>query len=782
MANDNVIDQLSLQIDANANAAIRNLSKMQSQLRNLARDVGRVGAASRSLSSFSNSIRSIGTIKKSTVDNLEKIAKLDFSKLSGKNVDINFRITGADAAERMKYALRDAEKVIDSSKISDKIAKAFMIEGKDAFKLQDQVSGAFKKLASGDEKGYSQAFNGIMETVIQTGNIARKDFDNSVSHIQSEYTSLVSYLRSHPILIPSVVKNKKKWFEDLGIKDDEYMQRAYLSKDGTGIDKMLDDLKRAAPNIMSGFDESVKDLQMIKNLFDLILAKKEQLGEQASFRSLTGAEEENAVSTLMNTVSNIRDKALGSFNAAKNASMRESANKIPLDVSVDPVRIRYKIEDALEEATKQEFELPLKFDFTKLRLNLKKSIVDGVADVDTGSLGMLSENIQNIARSMTELATSNPNESGVTSLVNAIKRLSDVDTSKFSAETFAALTDGVSKIAGLKDISSGVSRLVSALARLASAGDKTQTTANSLPKLGDAIKSVMGGLSSMGGLPAELNAFVSSLAQLASAGNKTSATASQLGELGTAVKNFITTLSGAPEVSENILQMANSLAQLASAGGKAGTSARTINNAVSKVGKGSGSAVNRITALKNIVNDLGNVFRRVGSWIGSSASKIVSSLSNIKGAGISLNGATNSIKNMIGAMIGFRGITGLVNVGKQVLTLGGNLTEIDHIVESVFGDMAQYVDTWSKTAIEKFGIASQAAKQYSGTLSAMFQASGLTQKDAGIMGVRLTELAGDLSAFYNIDTETAFKKIQSGMAGMVRPLREHKRAFAQKCA
>lgn len=30
----------------------------------------------------------------------------------------------------------------------------------------------------------------------------------------------------------------------------------------------------------------------------------------------------------------------------------------------------------------------------------------------------------------------------------------------------------------------------------------------------------------------------------------------------------------------------------------------------------------------------------------------------------------------------------------------------------------------------------------------------------------------DLSAFYNIDTETAFKKIQSGMAGMVRPLRD----------
>ena len=127
---------------------------------------------------------------------------------------------------------------------------------------------------------------------------------------------------------------------------------------------------------------------------------------------------------------------------------------------------------------------------------------------------------------------------------------------------------------------------------------------------------------------------------------------------------------------------------------------------------------------------------------------------------------------MIGAMIGFQGITGFANLLKQTVELGANLTEIDHIIESVFGDHASYVDTWAKNAITQFGIAEHSAKQYAGVLSSMFQASQIGYKDAGKMAMDLVGLAGDLSAFYNIDTETAYNKIRSGMAGMVRPLRD----------
>lgn len=276
----------------------------------------------------------------------------------------------------------------------------------------------------------------------------------------------------------------------------------------------------------------------------------------------------------------------------------------------------------------------------------------------------------------------------------------------------------------------------------------------------------------MGGLPAELNAFVGSIAQLASAGNKVGTTAEHLVTLGENLRKFINDVSQAPQVSQNIIDMTSAMAQLAQAGGKAGTAARSINKGVGSVAEDSGKANNKMKLLTAIVDDLGKAFQKSAGFIKQGASHIVNSLKQLKSAGNGLSGATQSIKNMIAAMVGFRGVQGLVNLSKQVMELGANMTEIDHIVESVFGNMAGVVDNWSKTAITQFGIAEHSAKQYAGTLSAMFQASGIGYQNAGLMGIKLTELAGDLSAFYNIDTETAFKKIQSGMAGMVRPLRD----------
>lgn len=784
MANDNVIDELSLKIDASADSAIRNISKMQSQLRNLARDIGRVGAASKTLSSFSSSIRNIGSIKQSTINQLNTISKMDFSNLDGKTINITVKVTGADKLERLGLAMKDAERAIDANKISEKLKKAFELDDNVADKVKKQLTGAFKSLGKGDEKGYMAGFNDVMGSLVDSGSVALSEFDNYTSMIKSEYMSLVKYLKDNPLLIPKDVTNKSKFFEDL--KATDYQRRTFFSAQGTGIDtrdrKKLTDM---APNLLSGFDFGADDKTQIDNLFKVLSEARALMSKRISLKDafdIDGGTQ--AMSVMMQNVNDMRDKTLATFNNAKDKSMRESANKIPIDVSVDPVRIRHHIEDALAEATKNEFELPLKFDFSKLRLDLKNTIVDSVQGIDAGALGSLTSSVQGIAKSMTDIAASNPKDSGVTTLVNSLKKLSEVNISEENTKGLWSITSAVQSIANIGDISSGINRLIASLARLANASSGIKNVVENIRPLGIALKDVVKGFSTSGGLPAifgkgfggqiggDVNKFVASIAQLANAGDKTSLTASQLGVLGEAIKNFISDLANAPEVSDNILQMATSLAQLASAGGKAGTSARSINNAVSNVGRGSNSAANRLGALRNIVNDLGNVFKRAGSWIKSSASKIVSSLTSIRGAGLSLNGATNSIKNMIGAMIGFRGITGLVNLGKQVLTLGGDLTEIDHIVESVFGDMAQYVDSWSKTAIEKFGIASQNAKSYAGTLSAMFQASDIAQKDAGIMGIRLTELAGDLSAFYNIDTETAFKKIQSGMAGMVRPLRD----------
>ena len=383
-----------------------------------------------------------------------------------------------------------------------------------------------------------------------------------------------------------------------------------------------------------------------------------------------------------------------------------------------------------------------------------------------------TQKISNFNGVLSNIANKSEKYTGVTQLASAM----NTDMSGFDAEKFNDISNGVGNFAAIPDVSDKVTRLVSALAKLGNAGDKVASVSNALPNLSGAIQRVAVGLASSGGVPGEVTAFVSALGQLANAGTKTQTTASQLSLLCAAIRDVFSSMQYAPQISENALRMTEALAQLASAGSKTGSAAKGISEAFNKVGSV------RLEGIKGAVKDLGNILEQVASRAKSAALKIFNALMKIGRARPSLASTASTIRNMIAAMIGFRGITGFATLLKQTISLGANLTEIDHIVESVFGDMTSAVDSWAKNAITEFGIAEHSAKQYAGVLSSMFQASQIGYKDAGKMAMDLVGLAGDLSAFYNIDTETAYNKIRSGMAGMVRPLRKQYCAYVQKCA
>ena len=434
--------------------------------------------------------------------------------------------------------------------------------------------------------------------------------------------------------------------------------------------------------------------------------------------------------------------------SAANKSLSNLANSFKGFENINTDNMR-KAVTQLQRLSKLEFK-PLdsktfKVDTASIEKQLSGSLSKASGkkyNIDVASVGKLAENLKLAGDSMAKLSESNPKTSGLNTAISAFTRLSGVDMSKFNSDTFSELLEGIRSTSQIGDISPVVNRFVSSLARLANAGDKANSTAKFLPVIGEALKTVAGHLASVGGLPAELNAFVGSIAQLANAGNKTQTTSENLKQLGESLTNFISHLSQAPEVSQNLVQMTSAIAELAQAGGKAGTAAKSINKGIGSVAEDSGKANDKIKVLTAVVDDMGKVFGKAAGLIKSGASRIVNSLRQIKSAGSGLSGATQSIKNMIAAMVGFRGVQGLVNLSKQVMELGANMTEIDHIVESVFGNMATVVDDWSKTAITKFGIAEHSAKQYAGTLSAMFQASGIGYQNAGLMGIKLTELAG----------------------------------------
>lgn len=101
-----------------------------------------------------------------------------------------------------------------------------------------------------------------------------------------------------------------------------------------------------------------------------------------------------------------------------------------------------------------------------------------------------------------------------------------------------------------------------------------------------------------------------------------------------------------------------------------------------------------------------------------------------------------------------------------------NLDEVQNVVDTVFGESAKKVEEFSKTAATSFGMTELSVKQYAGSMGAMLDSMGIADDKTADMSLALVGLAGDMASFYNLDHETAWEKIRSGISGETEPLKQ----------
>ena len=100
------------------------------------------------------------------------------------------------------------------------------------------------------------------------------------------------------------------------------------------------------------------------------------------------------------------------------------------------------------------------------------------------------------------------------------------------------------------------------------------------------------------------------------------------------------------------------------------------------------------------------------------------------------------------------------------------LREVQNVVDVTFGANANQIETWAKKARSQFGLTETQAKQFTSTLGAMAKSAGITGPEIVTMSTDLAGLAADMASFYNMDFETAFQKIRSGISGETEPLKQ----------
>lgn len=109
---------------------------------------------------------------------------------------------------------------------------------------------------------------------------------------------------------------------------------------------------------------------------------------------------------------------------------------------------------------------------------------------------------------------------------------------------------------------------------------------------------------------------------------------------------------------------------------------------------------------------------------------------------------------------------------KVGIDYASDLAEVQNVVDVTFGNSAQSINSWSRECLEAYGMNEVSAKRYAGTIGAMLKSSGMASDAIVEMSQDMVGLAGDMASFYNLDLETAFEKIRSGVSGETEPLKQ----------
>lgn len=113
------------------------------------------------------------------------------------------------------------------------------------------------------------------------------------------------------------------------------------------------------------------------------------------------------------------------------------------------------------------------------------------------------------------------------------------------------------------------------------------------------------------------------------------------------------------------------------------------------------------------------------------------------------------------------GLHELVEFANESITAASDLEQTNQKIGTIFGDMSSAVMAWSNTTKSEFGIGQLAAKTYAAQLAGILSTDtyGFDSAQLYEYSTAMVELAGDLASFHNMDVDTIWTKILSGLRG-----------------
>jgi hypothetical protein len=167
---------------------------------------------------------------------------------------------------------------------------------------------------------------------------------------------------------------------------------------------------------------------------------------------------------------------------------------------------------------------------------------------------------------------------------------------------------------------------------------------------------------------------------------------------------------------------------------------------------------------------MSDVVGQIALELGIDSSQIVNQLTGASNK--AAKQATSIFSGMGKKIAGALSIAAFTKFTKDCIEVGSNVTEVQNVVDTAFGDLSHQADLWASNAMTNFGLSELSAKKYMGVFGQMSNAMGITGQAALDMAENVTGLTGDVASFYNLSTDEAYTKLKSIWTGETETLKD----------
>jgi hypothetical protein len=396
------------------------------------------------------------------------------------------------------------------------------------------------------------------------------------------------------------------------------------------------------------------------------------------------------------------------------------------------------------------------------------------AKIDVGGLSRTASGLNTLANGLNNLGNIQ-NLGGITSAVNAVKNLSKVDMAGFDTSKMTKIATSVSnlatKLSGVSEIESTVTRVVGSLARLSNSGQYISNVTTEFPELGKQVVKLVRKLSSANAIDISITKVVEGIAKLANAGKRVGETVANLKKLGKGVMNLLKKLQNAPQINSNVANTIQGLGNLASSGSRISTVSDRASTSTKKLG-------NALSSLKDKLKSAHKSSKGFVSSIGMFYAKFFLVIRAVKKFGQAIGSAQDYIEEFNYFSVA------LDKVGKdsanQFKKAGYNSAEeYAGSFRKRFGKLQKQLTGYdvdyntgdaTNTFSHNLGLDLTEVMNYNAAIAQITNSAGMLGETSIATSKALTMLSADWASLANLDTADVMQNFQSGLVGQSRAL------------